>query len=214
MRTVHDVAQRSPEWHALRIGKLCGSRASDMIATRRDSKPSASRTNLLMQLVLERVTGKSQERTFQSQAMLDGIEREADAAAAYEVRTGKILQPVGFVSLDGHLAGCSPDGEVNDFEGLIEVKCPIAATHYEFLETGLIPNDYLTQITHNLWVTGAQWCDYVSFHPDFPAHLRIQISRVQREYLGLPAYEKAALTFLAEVETKAAAMQAREAVGV
>jgi hypothetical protein len=31
-----------------------------------------------------------------------------------------------------------------------------------------VPSDYLGQITHNLWITGAQWCDFVSFDDRFP----------------------------------------------
>ena len=31
--TLHYIAQRSPEWHALRLGRLCASDAKAMLAT-------------------------------------------------------------------------------------------------------------------------------------------------------------------------------------
>ena len=198
--TEHLIDQRSPEWHALRVGRLCGSRAADMLATIKTGE-AAGRRNLRMQLVLERITGRSQERpVFQSQAMQDGVEREADAVALYDAATGLCARPTGFVALNDILAGCSPDGVIGKFEGLLEVKCPIAATHWEFLKTGKVPEDYVKQITHNLWVTGAEWCDYLSYQPDFPEGKQVKVKRVPRELLDLPTYEKAAQKFLAEVD--------------
>jgi len=196
-----DVPQRSPEWFAARLGRLTSSRADDMLATLKSGKgEAAGRRNLRVQLVLERLTNRSQERTsFQSEAMQNGIEREADAYAAYEALTGRMLQSTGFLSADQLMVGCSLDGHVGDFEGLIEIKCPLAATHLEYLKTGIVPGEYLKQIMHALWITGAQWCDWMSFEPDFPEPLRAKIVRVPRSAVDIDSYEAAALTFLAEV---------------
>lgn len=198
--TEHDIEQRTPEWHALRCGRLCGSKASDMLATIKSGE-AAARRNLRVQLTLERITGRTQERsTFVSQAMQDGIAREVDAVALYDATTGLCARSTGFIAVNEVLAGCSPDGIIGDFDGLLEVKSPIAATHLEFLKTGAIPKDYMDQITHNLWVTGAQWCDYLSYQPDFPEALRTRLVRVPRAALDIAAYELAALKFLAEVD--------------
>jgi hypothetical protein len=70
--TIHDVIQRSPEWRALRAGRLCGSDAADAFKTNKDGKFAASRRNIAMQLVLERITGRVQESGFVTQAMQDG----------------------------------------------------------------------------------------------------------------------------------------------
>jgi len=80
--------------------------------------------------------------------------------------TRSILTSSGFLEHDTLMAGCSLDGHVGDFEGLVEIKCPQAATHLDYLKTGTIPGDYYKQITHALWITGAQWCDWLSFNPD------------------------------------------------
>ena len=200
--TIIDAPQRSPEWFAARLGRLTGSRASDMLATLKSGGEAAGRRNLRVQLVLERVTGKSQENGYQSAAMTQGIEREVDACALYEALTGDVLTPTGFVAHTELLAGCSLDGHVGDFEGLIEVKSPIAATHLEYLTTDVIPGDYLKQIQHNLWITGAGWCDWLSFNPDFPAPLRAKLVRVERDNAAIKAYELLARVFLREVDTE------------
>lgn len=198
--------QRSPEWKAARCGKLTASRAGDMTATIQKGE-AAARRHLRTQLVLERLTGVSQDSGFTNQAMQQGTEREPDAVLWYEAETGQIVQRTGFIEHDEFAAGASLDGHVGDFEGLIECKCPLASTHLEFLETGKIPGGYLDQITHQLWIAGAQWCDFVSFHPDFPDGLRLKIVRVTRDERAIRDYEAKALAFLAEVDQKVAALR-------
>lgn len=210
---IHDVLQRSPEWHALRLGKLTASKSGDMMA--RTSKGwSTSRRNLLMQLVLERVTGRSQERTHQTQAMQDGIEREPIALARYEMLTGITVQQVGFCSHDDLMAGCSPDGLIED-DGLISIKCPIEATHWEYLKTGVIPESYVWQMTHEMWLTGRQWCDFMSYQPYFPSSptdLRVKLIRFTRVESEIAAYDKAVRAFLAEVDTEFASIKTLSSV--
>jgi hypothetical protein len=88
--------QRTPEWYAARVGRLTGSVAGDMLAKIKSGE-AAGRRNLRLRLVLERLTGKPQESGFVSQAMQDGIDREALAFAAYEALTGEMVQRSGFL---------------------------------------------------------------------------------------------------------------------
>ncbi len=211
--TTHGVSQRSPEWRTLRLGRLTGSRAADMLATLRSGKgEAAGRRNLRVQLVLERITGRSLDRDFLSQAMQDGIDREADATLLYEALTGILLTPMGFVSHDTAMAGFSPDGVIGDFEGFVEVKSPIPATHLEYLRTGVVPSEYAKQITHGFWITGAQWCDWLSYNPDFPESLRTRLVRVERDDDVIADYEKKALAFLAEVDRECEAVKTMASV--
>lgn len=203
-----DVPQRSPEWFTARLGKLTGSRASDMLATgATPKKEAAGRRNLRVQLVLERITGRSQERGYVSAAMQQGIDREVDAYATYEALTGRLLTSSGFIAHDTVQAGCSLDGHVGDFEGIIEIKSPIPATHLDYLKTGKIPGDYYAQIVHGLWLTGAQWCDWLSYNPDFPEPLQVKLVRVVRNEAEIDNYEVMARAFLAEVEKETAAVE-------
>lgn len=205
--------QKSPEWYAARLGKLTGSVAADMLATRKDKSEAAGRRNLRIRLVLERVTGRSQETGFVSAAMQQGIEREASAAALYEAQTGNLLRTVGFCQHDTLMAGCSLDGYVGDFEGNVEVKSPIAATHWDYVRSGVIPGEYQKQILCGLWITGALWCDWLSYNPDFPVPLQVKLVRVERNQDEIDAFEKEAKRFLAEVESECAELE-RMAAGV
>jgi hypothetical protein len=200
------MLQRSPEWYAVRLGKLTGSRAADMLATIKSGAEAAGRRNLRVQLVLERLTGRSQEKDYQSAAMLQGTERECDAIATYQALTGDLITPTGFCQHDTLLAGCSLDGHIGDYDGICEIKAPLAATHLDYLKSGVIPGEYRKQITHALWITGAQWCDWLSFNPDFPPALRVKLVRVTRDAAEIASYEIMVRAFLAEVERECAAV--------
>jgi hypothetical protein len=204
---VHDVAQRTPEWEALRRGRLTSTDADALLATRQDGKPAAGRKNLLGQMALERITGKSLDRGFVSKAMQAGIEREIDAVSIYEALTGIVLTRVGFVSHSTLMAGLSPDGVIGDFEGLVEIKSPIEATHLEYLETRKVPLDYMRQVIHGQWLTGARYTDWLSYQPSFPDNLRALCVRVERDEDAIENYDKKARAFLEEVDLKVAAIR-------
>lgn len=208
------VDQRSPEWFKARLGKLTGSKASDMLSTIKSGGEAAGRRNLRVQLVLERITGRSSENGWQSDAMRQGTEREVDACAVYEALTGRILLKSGFLVHETLMAGCSLDGHVDDdFTGIIEVKAPLPATHLDYLKSGTIPGEYQKQILHNLWITGAQWCDWLSYNPDFPEPLQVKLVRVERDKEAIEEYQDKARAFLAEVDREVKAIATMADVG-
>lgn len=204
--TVIDAPQRSPEWFQARLGRLTGSRAADMLSTIKAGE-AAARRDLRIQLAVERLTNTLQEDVFINPAMQRGIDCEPLAFAAYESLTGQVAVRTGFLAHTAHLAGCSLDGHIDHFAGILEVKCPKSATHLGYLRSGKVPAAYLPQITHNLWITGAEWCDFLSFDDRFPPELRTFLMRVYRSDVGIAAYEQAALTFLAEVATEVLAVR-------
>ena len=57
-------------------------------------------------------------------------------------------------------------------------------------------------MTHNLLISGAQWCDFVSYCPALPPHLHLFTVRVDRDEKVLADYEAELLAFLAEVEAE------------
>lgn len=196
---VSECEQRSPEWFAARLGRLTGSRASDMLAKIKSGE-AAARRDLRMQLVVERLTGKPQDEGFVSPAMQRGIDLEAAAIAAYEGATGNLVRRTGFLACDDLMAGCSLDGDVDGFHGLIEAKCPKSATHLGYLRAQAVPSEHRAQMLHNCWVSGAEWCDFVSYDDRFPPELSLFIVRYTPTPLELTDYEMAARTFLAEVD--------------
>ena len=204
--TVIDVPQRSPEWYQARLGRLTGSCAAEMMSQIKSGE-SAGRRNLRVRLVLERITGRSQGSDFVSPDMQNGIDREAEAFAHYEALSGVVVQRVGFLQHDDLMCGCSPDGVIGAFEGLVSIKCPKPATHLDFLKSRKVPTEYLRQCAHESWVSGALFVDFLSYQPQFPHELASCLVRVTREELDIPAYDKAALAFLAEVDREVEAVR-------
>lgn len=196
--TVVDAEQRSPEWFMARLGRLTGSRAADMLATIKSGE-AAARRDLRTQLVCERLTQTLQEEPFVNGAMQRGIDCEPLAFQAYEALTGQWAQRSGFLAHNTFAIGSSLDGHVGDFEGIVELKCPKSATHLKYLRSATVPAEHVAQITHNLWVSGAAWCDFLSFDDRFPAGLQTVLVRVERNEAQIAAYALAASLFLAEV---------------
>lgn len=205
-------AQRSPEWFAARAGRLTGSCAADVLAfSKRDGKELEPRKKLRARLVCERLTGIPAEEQYIGKYADYGAETENAAIGAYEAETGRIVRRTGFLAHDEFPIGSSLDGHVGDpMEGIVEAKCPKPETHLGYVKAGIVPEDYLPQVLHNLWVTGAAWCDFVSFDHRFQEErLRLLIVRVNRtDYAeSIASYAGQAHKFLHEVEVEVRAMQ-------
>jgi hypothetical protein len=194
-----DVPQRSPAWFAARLGRLTGSRAADMLAAGKGGE-AVSRRSLRAQLVRERVTGRVHDGGFDSPAMRTGRDREAAARDWYEALTGTLVTVTGFLAHRTLQAGVSLDGHVGDYAGLLEIKCPQVLTHAGTLAGARLPPAHHKQIVHALWLTGAPWCDWMSFNPEFPARHRGTIVRVVRDEREIATYALAAGLFLREVD--------------
>jgi hypothetical protein len=180
-----------------------------MLATIKTGE-AAARRDLRTQLVVERLTNQPQEDVYVNAVMQWGIDHEADAFAAYEAQSGNLVRRTGFLTHNALMVGCSLDGDVEDFAGIVEIKCPKSATHYGYLKSGEVPASHKPQLLHNLWVSGATWCDFVSYDPRYPEPFRLFVVRVPRVELDIVAYEKCALKFLDEVDAECAALTALE----
>lgn len=196
--------QRSLDWFAARLGRLTGSRAEDAMKFLKSGLPAKARTDYRDELIAERITGQSDdEDPYISKAMQRGIDLEAAAFDAYEISTGLAVYRSGFLSCDEVMAGASLDGHISDgksIEGIIEIKALNSRNHLNILREGAIPEDKLPQLTHNLWVSGAAWVDFVSFDDRFPKPAQLFVRRLHAKDVDLRAYELAALKFLAEVQ--------------
>lgn len=191
------IEQGSIEWFAERCGKVTASRVADVIA-RTKTGFGASRANYMAQLVAERLTGTVAE-SFSNAAMQWGTDMEPEARATYEFFTNATVEPASFVKHPtiGD-AGASPDGYVGA-DGLIEIKCPITATHIETLLSGSVAGKYVTQIQWQLACTKRQWCDYVSYDPRMPATMSTFIQRVPRDPGMIASLEADVIDFLNEL---------------
>lgn len=198
--TICTADQRSDDWKQARVGRVTGSRASDVLATTLKSGEAAARRDYRAQLVTERLTQRPQDDGYVNAAMQWGIDQEAAAFAALEAKTGHLIRRTGFLSANEIMVGCSLDGDVDNFTGIVELKCPKSATHLKYLRERKLPFEHVAQITHNLWVTGAQWCDFASFDPRFPPELQLFTVRVPRNEIDIASYELAVTMFLRQVD--------------
>lgn len=210
-----EIIQGSEAWFALRLGRATGSNFDAVLSKGKAGAEAVGRRNYRIRLALERKTGKVLEHGFKSQAMQDGNEREPFARMGYEARTGNFVKEVSFVPHKFLQAGVSPDGMVND-DGLVEIKCPTQAVHWEYLQLNDCPSEYKAQVQGQLWVTGRQWCDFVSYNPDFPEELQLHVVRVLRDEPYIKNLEAEVSRFLAEVtvtikEIEALAAERKEA---
>lgn len=191
------VDQGSPEWLAMRLGKLTASRMTDVLATTKTG-PSASRKNYLAQLVAERLTGLPAE-SFTNAAMQWGTEHEPLARAEYEMLRDVMVDQVDFVDHPTiAMCGASPDGLAGD-DGLVEIKCPNTATHIDYLLSGKPPTKYMPQMALQMLCTNRYWCDFVSYDPRMPPQHRLFVVRYTPEPAYLDKVVAEAKAFLGEV---------------
>ena len=167
-----ECEQMSPEWYQARVGIPSSSNFDKIITTKGEHSKQSQK--YLYRLAGEFVAGKSEE-TYQNAAMLRGIELEGEARQCYELITGETVDQVGFCLADEGYA-CSPDGMVGS-EGLLEIKCPMAATHVGYLLKNELPSDYFQQVQGQLLVTSRKWCDFMSYYPG----IKPLIIRVERD---------------------------------
>lgn len=206
----HNVEQRTDDWRRLRAGRVTGSAADALLAERKKGTGElAVRRNLRQKLVVERLTGLPVEDSARGAAVQRGNDSEADAFRAYEARTGQMVKRIGFLEHTRLMAGASLDGYVGDYAGIVELKCPTSAVHLDYLLAGAVPDDYRGQIFHNLYISGAAWCDFVSYDDRFidPA-LRLLVVRVERDETQMKAYELMLTAFINEVDAEVEKVQA------
>jgi len=194
------VEQGSPEWFQMRLGKVTASRVADILAKTKTG-PSASRQNYLIELAIQRTTGIIQE-SYSNSAMEWGTQTEPQARVAYEVTTNNFVDKVAFIDHPSiKWFGCSPDGLVSD-RGLLEIKCPNSATHWEYFKSKKPPQKYFIQMQAQIAVTNKDWCDFVSFDPRMPDRSQLLIVRVDRDEAFIAEMEAEIKKFLDEVEVE------------
>ncbi len=191
------MLQQSEEWFKARLGLCTASRAADVLAKIKSGE-AATRKNYRAALIAERLTGTPAE-SYVNAAMQFGTDNEPLARMAYEAVTGEIVVEVGFIRHETLMAGASPDGLVGE-DGLVEIKVPNTATHIDTLLTGM-PSTHIPQIQFQLWITGRQWADFVSFDPRLPERMQLHVERIRRDDIYIKQLEKEVCSFLCEVDS-------------
>jgi len=200
------IQQGTDEWHAARLGKVTASKISDVMM----KSTTAGYQNYRSQLICERLTGRPTEFK-PTPAMQHGTETEPQARAVYTMTTGNMVDEVGFIDHPAiAMSGASPDGLIGE-RGLIEIKCPQPTEHIRTLTGGAIKTGYVLQMQWQMACTGRDWCDFVTFSPEFPDEMQLHIQRVEADADKQAEIAEAVTAFLADVERTMARLPRMEA---
>lgn len=202
---IETATQRDDDWFDARLGKATASRFKDVMATLKNGNPAQAQQDYLTELVVERLTQQPVQK-FATAAMNWGTEQEAAARLAYERHADIEVQETGFVAHDKLMAGCSPDGLVY-WDGLLEIKCPWnTSVHINTLLDGM-PSEHTAQIQGQMWITGRDWCDFVSYDPRMPVELQLHVQRIERDEAFIADLERRVSSFLSEVGKQVEALR-------
>jgi len=185
---IFDCAQNSPEWYECRRGIVTASRFADVLA----KGQGITRRKYLYTLAGEVLTGECAE-SFTNQHMERGHEMEADAINLYAF--DRELDPVVVGFMRRGRAGCSPDRIVGT-DGMVEVKSKLPHLQLEVLERGDLPPEHKAQVQGQLWVSGRDWCDFVSYWPRLP----LFVKRVERDEKYIATLAQAVADFVGELD--------------
>lgn len=189
------MQQGTLEWKQARLGMITASRFADVMTqpkTTRDreaGKLSQTAMTYLRQLAWEVWAGKylvsqiaSGVKDYVPRACQWGLDNEDQARDVYQELTGNLVEQTGFLSIPDTRVGCSPDGLVGD-DGGVEIKCPYTGeVHCSYRELDTVPKEYFWQVHGAMYVTGADWWDFVSFDPRVDdIDKAIHIVRVERD---------------------------------
>jgi putative exonuclease len=159
-----DCEQGSEEWLAARLGIPTATGFENIVTA--TGKKSASYIKYMAELIEESILGGGD--TFKSDFMERGNQLEPQARAAYEFLTGNDVIQVGGVYLnEDREVMVSPDGLIPSLKKGLEIKCPKMSTHIRYLLEGGVPAEYVIQVQANLWVTGYETWDFVSYCPEY-----------------------------------------------
>lgn len=146
-----------------------------------------------------------------SKAMERGKDLEADAIERYaavtfsDVGKGRIMH-----KLDTLIAA-TPDGFVEqDAEGpgIIEVKCPDAHNHLDTFLSKQLPEQYIEQVQGQLWVSGRNWCDFISYDDRYPYPMQLVVIRIKPDPEYIARLSQRVHVFARDVEKKVTSIRA------
>lgn len=165
MKIHTDIEQYSPEWWAVRNGRITASEVGPFILNSGKVADGAK-----LKLVCKKIgelAGEIEE-VFPNDAMKRGTALEPIAREEYARIYGVEVKEVGFISDDDLPLGCSPDGLIYSGESLLhglEIKCPSASTQVRWLLEGGLPEEHKFQVHMSMAMAGANTWDFFAFCP-------------------------------------------------
>lgn len=202
---IHNCVQGTRPWLDLRAGIPTASEFGRITSAHqinkaiKDEKPVKlleGAETYLNELLAERILREPQTKAV-TMWMQRGSEHEAEAVSYYEMARGVDTEVVGFCTNDEGNIGASPDRLVGE-DGLLEIKVPSPAIHVGYLRNAEgAGDDYRIQAMGQLWITGRQWVDIMSYNPGMPEAL----VRFERDEVFIAMLASAVMEFSQRLES-------------
>lgn len=195
-----DCEQGSREWFECRRGIPTASRFADILA----KGQGITRRKYLYTIAGEALSGECAE-SYTNAHMERGHVMEAEARNLYAF--DRDVDPVLCGFMRRGRAGCSPDSLVGT-AGMLEIKSKLPHLQIEVLERGTLPPEHKAQVQGQLWVSGRDWCDFVSYWPKLP----LFVTRVERDEQYIETLAQAVADFVGEMDALVAKYSPQERI--
>lgn len=163
------MEQHSEAWYIARRGKITASRIYDLM--RRGGVESKTAVSYIHELIDEELTRET--RIINNEYMAHGTMYENEARAETNYFLHMNFKEIGFIQSAKHnFAGGSPDGEIDNLNAILEIKCHLKSEiHLEKLKVKdqkefkkKFPKEYW-QCVANLYFYDGEICYAASFSP-------------------------------------------------
>lgn len=193
--TVYDVEQGSDEWSQLKLGKLSASKgelllvAGDEIITddkgkskkvRRPENIGSGLQTLITEKYTEMLTLEPIFDGFSNKDAQWGIDTEPLARREFERRNMMSVVELGFVEVDEHYIGYSPDFEIPGIKEGGEIKCYASKNHIEIVRTGIIPKKVIAQCQFSMMINDFNAWNVVFYDPRLIEPLQYKQFKLER----------------------------------
>lgn len=168
--------QLSPMWWAAHRG-LPTAGNFDRIITPKKRELAAAHVEFIHELIGQCYDPNyATAERYQNENMRNGTEGESEAREwyAYEHAGDLEVTQIGMVLTDCGRFGCSPDGLVGN-NGLVQIKRSTPKIHASYLLDGALPVKFAPQCYGELYVTGREWLDFISYCPGMPRQLVVRV---------------------------------------
>lgn len=194
MKTIYNVEQGTNEWLHLRKGIITSTIVKTLITPKFKIAENDKTRKSIYKIASERIT-EYLEDSFLSYDMERGNFEEPLARDLYNENNKNSAKQVGFITnvFNGVNVGFSPDGVVNE-DGIIEIKSAKQSIQVERIVLNEVPEEHLAQIHFGMLVSGAQWCDFISYSNG----MEMLVIRVEKD----DAIQKVLIEAITIAETK------------
>lgn len=176
-----NIAQGSPEWHALRAGKWSASKGAVIMG----GLETAGLGDYIKTLAWERVYGPTAEEGYKSAAMERGHVVEVEAREWYAFNADATVEEMGCVE-HATIPNViwSPDGLMHQRKHGVEIKSPLHKGWMEVKRTGKVPAEYRWQARFAQFVGELDGLDFVVYHPSAGGIvIPCEITSIEREQI-------------------------------